>query len=135
MKEIIKATTLIGIMALLAITVMADESYDDDGTMNIQEFSTLSYSNLTNFNESLIRIEEHANNYVYIFEMNLYVDYWEVDNSTGVDIEVLRVVPARLILTWDCYEGYDCEYIYPYYMYEFKTWWLNYYYDLITDYT
>ena len=113
--------------------VHADTFYDDEA-LTIDEFLNVNETELGNFNSTLLGYEELYNNHVYYFDMNVYMDYWDVENSTGEELPVLMVVPVRMTFTWDCYETYSCSTLFDEFLGEFKNWTLQYYTDLKSDY-
>lgn len=115
------------------LLVHADTFYDDEA-LTIDEFLNVNETELGNFNSTLLGYEELYNNHVYYFDMNVYMDYWDVENSTGEELPVLMVVPVRMTFTWDCYETYSCSTLFDEFLGEFKNWTLQYYTDLKSDY-
>jgi len=121
------------ILLISVFLVSADTFYDDDA-MTINEFLNLNESKLSEFNSTLLGYEEIYNNHVYYFNMNIYFDYWDVENSTGEELPVLMVVPVRMSFSWDCYEIYSCSTLFNGFLDNFKIWTLQYYTDLKSDY-
>lgn len=115
------------------LLVHADTFYDDEA-MTIDEFLNINESELADFNSTLLGYEELYNNHVYYFDMNVYMEYWDVENSTGEELPVLMVVPVRMTFTWDCYETYSCPTLFDEFLGEFKNWTIQYYTDLKGDY-
>ena len=123
---------------LLCLPLVYADNYHDDQTMPIEDFIQLNNSVLSGFNAELNNITSNSNNYVYEFEMDVYVDYW-VDYYADPDdwetVKEHKVVPARLKFEWYCYQTYDCTTLFNEYIYDFTYWWLVSYYALIYDYT
>ena len=130
-------TIYLFIMLLCLPFVMADE-YHDDEIMDIDTFVQLNYSVLGDFNLTLNNITTNSNNYVYGYEMNVYVDYWYEyydDPDDWETIKVHRVIPTRMKFEWYCYETYNCNTIWSEYIYDYALWWMGYYVALINDYS
>ena len=81
MKKII----LIGLVALLAVFVVADEYYTP---LTLEEFSNLNDTQLTSWNATLQVIQEEGQDDVYYFLLNTYF-LWTDEN------DVSWVVPTR----------------------------------------
>jgi len=125
------------IMLLCLPLVYADTYYDDEA-MLMEDFIQLNYSTLGNFSLTLNNITTADNNYVYEYEMDIYVDYWEeyyADPDDWDTVKVHKVMPVRMKFEWYCYETYNCGSIWATYVYDYALWWMNYYVTLIDDYS
>lgn len=130
--------TIYFFIMLLFIPFVYADNYHDDQTMPIEDFIQLNNSVLSGFNAELNNITSNSNNYVYEFEMDVYVDYWVeyyADPGDWDTVKAHKVVPARLKFEWYCYQTYDCTTLFNEYIYDFTYWWLVSYYALIYDYT
>ena len=91
---------ILGLLLLMSIFVSADEEYNDNGVLNMDEFLLVDQLTLNDFDEVYLYQETELSDEVYFFEMNIFQDYWEYDEET--EKEIVYVVPARLQFIFEC---------------------------------
>jgi len=123
---LIMKTMMVLMFIGLAFLVYAEDYYSND-ELTIEEFILLDNSTLNYFNVEFLEVENVMNDYIYHFNINLYLDYFDGEN--------LWITPSRVEHTFECNIDLDCSTEYTTFIEEYQDWWMTYYQDLKGDYT